>query len=53
MTNSEDKAKKIWTAPELVVHGDVERITKGKGGNKVPGIHDTGFEQQPTDYFSS
>jgi hypothetical protein len=53
MTDHKDKIKKAWITPELIVHGDVDRITKGKGGNKIPGIHDTGAQAQPTDYFSS
>lgn len=31
-TNNEE-TKKVWTSPELTVHGDVEKITKESPGS--------------------
>jgi hypothetical protein len=31
-----EEAKKIWTTPQLIVHGDVEKITKESPGSPFP-----------------
>jgi hypothetical protein len=31
--------KKVWTTPQLTIHGDVEKITQ-QPTSKVPGIYD-------------
>jgi hypothetical protein len=41
MKTNTKKPKKIWTKPQLIVHGDVKQLTAAKGKNaKWLGTHD-------------